>query len=45
MRRDVHEPDFSAMHSAIPTMAGSIVPVEHEVMFLDDRDEFAKRAF
>jgi len=26
-------------------MTGSIVPVEHEVILLDNRDEFAKRAF
>jgi hypothetical protein len=45
MRSNVHEPNFSTMHSAIPTMTGSIVSVEHEVMFLDDRDEFAKRTF
>jgi hypothetical protein len=45
VRGNVHEPDFSTMHSAIPTMTSSIVPVEREVMFLDNRDEFAKRAF
>jgi len=45
MRSNVHEPDFSTMHSAIPTMTSSIVPVEHEVMFFDNRDECAKRAF
>jgi len=32
------------MYTTIATMAAPIMPMEHEVIFFDDRDEFAKRA-
>jgi hypothetical protein len=43
--RYIDEMDLSADYSSIPTMARRAVPMKHEAMLFNYRDEFAKGTF
>jgi len=45
MAGDVDKIDLAVDYSSIPTMARRAVPMKHEAMLFNDRDEFAKGAF